>query len=346
MTRVDLTVRGGGIFGLAIAYEAVRRGARVRLIEVAAIGAGASGGLVGALAPHVPENWNDKKQFQLESLAMAPAFWADVAMCSATDPLYARTGRLQPLADQAAVDLAQRRATEARTLWQGLAAWTVIAATADPWQPAAPSGYLVHDTLSARIHPRQAALALTRAIQTLGAEVVIGRDAPDEGQVIWATGVAGLDALSASLGRKIGAGVKGQAVTLDLNAADLPQLFVGGLHIVPHGDGTTSVGSTSEPSWSDPTATDSGLDDLLATARAAIPALQSARVIERWAALRPRATSRAPLLGAWPGRPGHFVANGGFKIGYGMAPKVAAVMADLVLSGHDLIPPDFRTPPA
>ena len=42
---------GGGIFGLSIAWAAVRRGARVRLIETRAIGAGSSGGLVGALCP-------------------------------------------------------------------------------------------------------------------------------------------------------------------------------------------------------------------------------------------------------------------------------------------------------
>ena len=49
MTRVDLTVRGGGIFGLSIAFACARRGARVRLVETAAIGAGCSGGVVGAL---------------------------------------------------------------------------------------------------------------------------------------------------------------------------------------------------------------------------------------------------------------------------------------------------------
>ena len=48
------------------------------------------------------------------------------------------------------------------------------------------------------------------------------------------------------------------------------------------------------------------------------------------------------MLGAWPGRDGHFVANGGFKIGFGMAPKVAAVMADLVLEGREAIPDGFR----
>ncbi|MDP3862793.1 MAG: FAD-dependent oxidoreductase, partial [Phaeovulum sp.] len=64
MATADVTVRGGGVFGLSVAWECARRGAKVRLIERARIGAGSSGGVVGALAPHVPEQWNPKKQFQ------------------------------------------------------------------------------------------------------------------------------------------------------------------------------------------------------------------------------------------------------------------------------------------
>jgi glycine/D-amino acid oxidase-like deaminating enzyme len=48
------------------------------------------------------------------------------------------------------------------------------------------------------------------------------------------------------------------------------------------------------------------------------------------------------MLGQWPGRSGHFIANGGFKIGFGMAPKIAQVMADLLLEERDAIPDDFR----
>jgi glycine/D-amino acid oxidase-like deaminating enzyme len=48
------------------------------------------------------------------------------------------------------------------------------------------------------------------------------------------------------------------------------------------------------------------------------------------------------MLGEWPDRPGHFIANGGFKIGFGMAPKIAEAMADLVLDGRDTLPEGFR----
>jgi glycine oxidase len=48
------------------------------------------------------------------------------------------------------------------------------------------------------------------------------------------------------------------------------------------------------------------------------------------------------VLGAHPVHDGQFIANGGFKIGFGMAPKVAEVMADLVLDGVDRIPAGFR----
>lgn len=343
MARVDLTVRGGGIFGLSVAWEAARRGARVRLIETVAIGAGSSGGLIGALAPHVPENWNDKKQFQLESLLASEAFFASASSASGLPTGYARLGRFQPIADDGARELAQQRSVGAADLWRGLAQWQVICATGAAHEPFSASGYLIHDTLSARLHPRLAAAALVGAIQAKGGDVVSGQEAPEDGAVIWATGIAGLKDLSDSLGRNIGGGVKGQAASLGADLGPVPQLFVDGLHIVPHGDGTVALGSTSEHHWQDDGSTDAQLDALIARARAAVPALHNAPVLERWAAVRPRARTRAPVLGPWPGRPGHFIANGGFKIGYGMAAKVAQVMVDLVLEGRDAVPEGFRS---
>lgn len=344
MATADVTVMGAGIFGLAIGWECARRGARVAVLERARVGAGSSGGIVGALAPHVPEQWNPKKQFQLESLLMAPEFWSGVAAAGGADPGYARTGRIQPVADAAARDLARARGAGAEDLWRGAAVWEVVPFTDDGWQPAAASGFVIRDTLSARLHPRQAARALVAAIRARGGSVTEGVEAPTgAGPVVWATGAAGLAALGADLGRDIGGAVKGQAALFACPGFETqPQLFVDGVHVVPHGDGTVAVGSTSERVFDAPDAVDARLDAVIAAARAACPALRDAPVIERWAGLRPRAKSRAPMLGAWPGRPGAYIANGGFKIGFGMAPKVATVMADLVLEGRDAVPAGFR----
>lgn len=339
---VDVTVRGAGIFGLSIAWECTRRGASVQVVDPNGPGAGSSGGLVGALAPHVPENWNDKKAFQFDSLLMAEAFWAQVEATGGVSPGYARTGRLQPIADARALGLARRREGTARELWRGRAEWRVRpAAELGDWVPPSPTGLVIHDTLSARMAPRRAGAALVSALAVRGVDVVA--EAPDRGAVIHATGLAGLEELNRHFGRTVGSGVKGQAALLRFHAAaDAPQVFADAVHVVPHADGTVAIGSTSERDYDDPTATDEQLDDVIARAVAAMPVLHGAEVIERWAGVRPRARSRAPMLGAHPVHEGQFIANGGFKIGFGMAPKVAQVMADLVLDGRDVIPEGFR----
>ncbi|WP_300033485.1 FAD-dependent oxidoreductase [uncultured Roseobacter sp.] len=337
---VEITVRGAGILGLSIAWVCVLRGAQVRVIDPNGPAAGSSGGVVGALAPHVPENWNPKKAFQLRSLLAAEEFWSGVAEAGGQAPGYRRSGRLQTVADEHALALAQSRSRSAQTLWGQHARWIVEPAPDTPWSPHSPTGQVIRDTLSALVHPRQACMALVSALAARG--VMTQTDGPDAGQVVWATGVQGLDALSREHHRPVGNGVKGQAAVLDYDAAGAPQLFVDGVHIIPHLDGTVAIGSTSEREFADPYTTDEQLDAVIAKARAAVPALVDAPVLARWAGVRPRARSRAPMLGPWPGRPGHFIANGGFKIGFGMAPAIAHVMADLMLEGTDNIPEGFE----
>ena len=331
LASYDLTIRGAGIFGLSVAWAAVKRGARVRVVDPGGVAAGASGGIVGALAPHTPENWNPKKAFQFESLLMARALWPEIEALTGLPTGYARTGRLQPVADARALGLARARAESAKDLWQGAATWELREAV-EPWAPQSPTGQLIFDDLSAHLNPKLATRALAKAVEAKGG--VIEAEADDEGAVLWATGAAGLAELNA------GNAVKGQAALLRLDRAGLPQLFADALHIMPHLDGTVAIGSTSEREY-EHEGTDALLDDVIARARAAVPVLVEAEVIQRWAGLRPRARSRAPMLGSWPGRPGHYIANGGFKIGFGMAPKVGEVMADLILEGRDTIPEGF-----
>ncbi|MDW3223246.1 MAG: FAD-binding oxidoreductase [Paracoccaceae bacterium] len=337
---VDVTVRGAGIFGLSIAWACVKRGARVQIIDPHGVAAGSSGGIVGALAPHVPENWNPKKAFQLDSLLMAERFWSEVEATGGENAGYCRSGRLQPIMDPAGLELARRRSHSAGELWQHNAIWAVEENALEDWQPNSPTGWIIRDTLSAHLHPRRACDALVAALNVRG--VSIKAEGKDRGNILWATGVDGLDRLNNEQERRVGSGVKGQAALLQFEARGKAQIFADTIHIIPHLDGTVAAGSTSEPNFDNPVTVDDQIDVIIERARRAVPVLKHAPVIQKWAGVRPRARSRAPMLGEWPDRPGHFIANGGFKIGFGMAPKIAEVMADLMLEGRCEIPEGFE----
>ena len=171
---------------------------------------------------------------------------------------------------------------------------------------------------------------------------MITRAGARQGAIVDARGWRGLVEMSETLGQEIGNGVKGQAALLDFARPGEPQLFADGLHIVPHLDGTVAIGSTSERYFKSVTDTDGQLNDLIAKAKQLFPVLRDAPVLARWAGVRPRAFTRAPMLGVHPVTPDWFVANGGFKIGFGMAPKIGQVMASLILEGEDHIPDDCR----
>ncbi|MGF1554289.1 MAG: FAD-dependent oxidoreductase, partial [Paracoccaceae bacterium] len=73
--RADIAVVGAGAFGLSIALEAARRGARVVVLDAAAPGAGASATPTGALVPFPRAAPGDPlAKLQAEGLCAMPAF--------------------------------------------------------------------------------------------------------------------------------------------------------------------------------------------------------------------------------------------------------------------------------
>lgn len=346
----DILVIGAGIFGLAAALACAGRGLSVIVADQAEPGAGASGGPVGALSPHPPERWSVKRAFQLETLLAAEGYWARVAALGGLDPGFGRVGRVIPLATPAARALAEARAAEARGLWRG-ALWQVRDA-APPWLApgAAPEG-VVWETLSARLNPRNAIRALSAAVRARGGEIRSGWRARaiaadgaafDQGRVgagavVIAAGMGGFDLMAPVLGR-LGKGVKGQAALLAGGVPGRPMLYADGLYVVPHADGTVAVGATSEADWTGE-ATDAALEALIERARALCPDLGS--VLARWAGVRPRGPRPDPMVGPLPGFDRVFVANGGFRTGFGLAPAVGAAVAALVAGETPVLPPGF-----
>lgn len=334
-----MTVLGAGVLGLTCALACQKRGAKVQVIDPHGPASAASGGIVGALAPHTTDNWNTKKQFQFESLIMGRSFWPWVEAASDMPTGYRPMGRLQPVESDKQHALAVKRQQSAGQNWGADAAWEVIQATGADWEPPTKTGYLIKDTLSAHLHPHKATLALAETFRRQGGKF----GDTEQGIVIEAMGWQGLLRLNEQMGTEVGNGVKGQAALLRFDGAGDAQIFAQTLHIVPHFDGTVAIGSTNERSFESPDDTDSQLDDIVEKARAVMPILKDAPVVQRWAGVRPRAISRAPVMGPHPLCPDRFIVNGGFKIGFGMAPKMAQVMADLVLEGRDDVPDEFST---
>ena len=142
----------------------------------------------------------------------------------------------------------------------------------------------------------------------------------------------------------LGRPVKGQAALLkaDIDPAQ-PVIFLNGLYVVPHDDGTVAIGSTSEEEFSDAFVTDGKLDDVLARARALVPALGDAPVVERWAGLRPKAIGREPMIGPHPDHPSIVALTGGFKVSFGLAHRLADAALAAVRGEPMDLPPPFTT---
>ncbi len=172
----DLIVIGAGIFGLWQARHALKRGERVLVLEKRQVGAGASGGFLGALMPHMPDSWNAKKQMQFDGLASLERAVAELETDTGFDCGYRRCGRLMPLRHERTLEHLQKRIEGANAHWvdaggKQLFAMEHLDQTQLRARLAGPNGEdwlspeiaergAQYDTLSARINPRSYIRAL------------------------------------------------------------------------------------------------------------------------------------------------------------------------------------------
>ncbi|MEM7213380.1 MAG: FAD-dependent oxidoreductase [Pseudomonadota bacterium] len=344
----DILIVGAGIFGLSVAWAAKRRGLSVRVLEAEHVGAGASGGIVGALTPHAPSRWRPLMAFQFDALVQLEAHIAELESFTDVQVGYARSGRLTPLATEKALAAAQRDVAAVDDTWGKRAEFEVledVPSQLTGWirPEAAPFG-LVRDTISARVDPRAYLQALAFALPetVLEGETVTQVDAPAKA-VVTHSGRFQADfiVLTAgwqvwSLARQVvsiaqGQPVKGQAAMFAVSAEHLPLIYQNGLYVIPHSDGRVAVGSTSEKVFEDPFRTDGKLDEVIDRAREMSSVLKNAPVVEHWAGLRPKPPGREPIVGPLTSDGCIWIAAGGFKISFGIAHAVADAIVEQIL---------------
>ena len=164
--KFDSIVIGAGVLGLWAARHAALEGRNVCVVEAQHIGAGASGGVLGALMGHQPDNWNRKKAFQFEALNCL-----EEQLNSLTDDTgircgYRRCGRIMPIRHERMMPQVKRWLDGATQNWRDQYPM-VLLEPGDTWfanhqwpMPEFAEYGALRDGLAARCDPRQIMQAL------------------------------------------------------------------------------------------------------------------------------------------------------------------------------------------
>lgn len=347
-----VTVIGGGIIGCAAAYELVRRGATVTLIDMRHPGDGATHASAGMLVPHIESHSPAFLQLGVSSLSMYDAFVDRVRADAGRDVEYRRGGSLQV----ALTDIQQQhlRGVAGSYRASGVAHRLLDAKELRESEPALAAGVAGglfvpdHGFVSAR----HLTAALASAAERRGARIVSDRRVDHvaveggETRVYAGTEVFGADAVVIAAGSWSGqivierarpavvTPIRGQLLQLACASPAASHVLWGSdCYLVPWRDGTLLVGATSEDVGFDERATVAAVRGLLDAACALLPPAGQARFHEVRVGLRPSTGDGLPIIGRAAALPNVVYATGHYRNGVLLAPLTAEAVADLVLEG-------------
>ena len=343
----DVAIVGGGIIGLACAWELRQRGLRVTLIERGRPARESTWAAAGIIAAH-HYGAGPGPLFDLlrRSLAAYPAFLEQVGAEAAdwsTDGILAvaRT-------DDEATELTSRVSwlTAAGYPAESLKPWELRAlepACTGPIEAAA----LFPDDAS--LDPRPLAAALEQTVRSAGVKVLT--DSPVTSiQVTGSrvTAVALRDRAIAAPAVILAAGAwcaglapgfrlpvrpcKGQMCAVRAEGPRRAVNFPEGV-IVPRADGRVALGATQEDVGFDAHIDADAIRQVHDDAAALVPGLANAEIVETWMGFRPQSADGFPVIGPTPVE-GLVVATGHFTKGIALAPVTAELVADLVCDGR------------
>ena len=325
-TGYDAIFVGGGVIGLASAWRAAGRGARVCVLERDRPAAGATGVAAGMLAPVGEALWGEEEllALNLDSLRRWPAFARELEAEAEVEIGFAPLGALHVTLDRDEAEELRRRhefhrdlglesewlrGRECRDLEPGLA--TAVRAGA-------------HVPSEASVDPTRVVAALLAALEARGVDVHSGADvvraAHPSGSwrldtadrrsfggesVVLAAGCWSGQAQWMPAGTPPVRPVKGEILTLRGSAGEpVCERIVAGerVYMVPRADGRLIVGATVEERGFDTAVTAGGIHELLREAYRLIPEIAELELVEATAGLRPGTPDNAPLIGPERGR--------------------------------------------
>ncbi|TYO72668.1 glycine oxidase ThiO [Rossellomorea marisflavi] len=346
-----IIIVGGGVIGLSIAFELMKKGCNVTLLEKGKLAGKASGAAAGMLGVHTETRGNPSMtSLAKESRDLFPALAEQLLNCSGIDIGLRQNGMIMPAMTGREQHLLQEEANSPQGMKEELC-W-LEERELRKMEPSLSRSfigglYIPRDgnLLAPRLSEALAISAATMgAVLHEGTEVntlimkgrsVIGVNTtrgPLYGDEVVVAGGAWSQHILRRVGIKLDAApVKGECISVTPKEGFLNRTIVSDdVYLVPKADGTLTIGATEQVgSFSEDVAAES-VSRLLAKACTIAPGIAAAAWGKAWAGTRPKTSSRLPFMGRVPDVEGMSLATGHYRNGILLAPITGVLMADLL----------------
>lgn len=361
-----IVVLGGGIIGLASAYECQKRGHDVILLEKTECGGQASGAAAGMLAPYseIGEDPDDFFLLCLKSLEIYPEWIEEVKNISGMDFEFTNSGTLYCVYHEA--DLL---ALETRLSWQKPFGTQAEIIAGEPLFKL--ERELSRDIIAAMYYPEESHVyapdyvkALEKACRKLGVQIY--EQLEEVSIVSWQEEIV----LKAKDGRTFtgdrlvvsnGAWAKeyeetfgfpipvfpirGQICAYHMELGKVRHIvFTSQGYLVPKANGTLVNGASEDIAGFDTSVTEKGIRRLRNWNKKVFPYLADEEPFHTWAGLRPASQDGFPLLGRLTRNKNVIFATGHYRNGILLSPITAKIVADLIDNKNVITPIEMFHP--
>jgi glycine oxidase len=350
-----IIIVGGGAIGMLTAYEFVREGLQVTLIERGDTGRESSWAGGGIVSPLFPWRYLDSvTRLASWSQQAYPQLSLEIAQQSGIDPEYTECGLIMTAPDE--IEQAQ---TWANTHQRRLE--IIDAATFRELEPRAayPTDQALWMPNVGQVRNPRMVRALHALLQKRGVAIRSGEPVESliqsAGQctgVRTANGDSHADAVVICAGawsRELLAGlpsppaiepVRGQMLLFRAEPGTISRMVLEtNRYVIPRRDGRTLFGSTIEHTGYQKQTTAEAREELYSIATERFPILKAFPIEAHWAGLRPSSPAGVPYISAHPDVAGLFINAGHFRNGIVLGPASARLLADLVLQRNPIVDP-------
>lgn len=346
-SRADVAIAGGGIIGLSVGLELLRRGLSVIVIDRQQAMSSASWAAGGMLAVHDPQNPPELMPLAAKSWELYPAYLQRIEELSGKKvPL--RTHRaMQHVAVERWAENGQRNG----------AGSVVTAGDVRDFAPALEvNGYTFEWLDEGSLDPNDLREALPPAFRAAGGTLL------EETEMLGVESVTG-GVLVRTSRKLISAGVfvnccgawsgaqdslpvvpvKGQMANLRCRPERLRCVVrAPGIYLIPRGDGRVTIGSTLEQAGFDETVQEVSVRRMAEAALALLPEAEAPPQMDMWAGLRPGTPDGLPILGP-AAKENCWHATGHYRDGILLGPVTGMVMAQAITGEQPEVPlEEFR----